>query len=197
MRARLKIPMKALFLILLLLILSVPVLTINPTQDPTPTIRVVFDPEDAPLTNVYGQITHIDSDYTFVLNGVLNQSNIYDFYVDTFLFPGEYLFFVSALDNDNNLIEVEDAFTVLESDDKIWVVNPLIPYFQPETQKISLGHELPYNLEIETKVPSVCKLKKFTPPIPSDLEQQFLGSGILFNGGNQDQTTVLARYPVH
>lgn len=186
MTKQLKLPLQLLFLVIILVLVSLPVLAIDPTNDPTPTIRVEFDPEDAPLTNVYGMVTSVTTGFNVVVDGVEQNPTTYDFPVTDYLFPGFYNFLVSAIDSDLNELIVEDTFEVNGSDIQMWVTDPEIPYFPEKTQKIGMGYELPFTLNISTKYPSICKLKKYTGDMQGDdLENEFLTAAILLNNGDQ------------
>ena len=175
--------------ICILLILIVPVLAIDPTSNPSPIIHVDYSPDDAPITIQQATIT-FPSGFILNLNGGTDNGYQYYFPSNTYLFPGTYALSIVAHDSDSNIITVEDSFEILQPESNIWITNPPIYYFPNEQQSIGMGDNLPFTLTAKTKVPAICRLRRFFPPIPNDPEELFMGAGfVYFNNDDGIQTT--------
>ncbi len=172
------------------LILLVPTSAIQQTANPSPTIHVDYASIDADL-NIVSSILTFPSGFTINLGYDTENGYDYVFPVNAYLFPGMYHFRIVAEDNDNNRIVTEDNLEILESPKNLWIEQPKITYLEPETQNIGMGQSLPFNLEVKTKIPSICRIKRFYPPLPADPEQIYLGAGFTYfnNDPNSLSTT--------
>ena len=90
---RMESKVKLFLLVLLLVSLFIPTsLAIDPTTNPSPTLRVEFEKDDAPLTDIYSILTY-PAGSTIMIPPIEINRYTYDFTVTDYLFPGEYLFF--------------------------------------------------------------------------------------------------------
>lgn len=187
-----KLVQKILLLLLITSIFLAPALALPDVTNPRPTIWINYSAEDKPVTIHEATVTY-PSGYNISLTAQAAQEidpYEFSFQVTSYLFPGVYKLYIDSSDADGNHIYIDDSkdneFEVLLPPSQIWIEEPAIPYFAPETQNIGIAATLPKVLKIKTKFPASCRLLTYVEGSTINESQLYYSNAASYFNNNPD-----------
>jgi hypothetical protein len=157
------------------------------TDDPTPTVRIVFDPQDVtPAQLPIATLTYPSGDMIEFTSVYVNPTT-YDIPITNYLYPGFYTLEILLTDADGNEKLIIETFEVEQGEQLIWVQSPAVQFpdgsnFANDKQDFAVGTN-DFTLTLESITPAVCRIKAYDPLALADNtpEETFLEQSEIFN----------------
>lgn len=182
---------KTLFnIVVMLLVCILPVLALDSTTDPTPTIRVEFQPDDNPTSLTAELVYDTGHREPLVALPVSGMPGTYDFPVNFYLLPGDYSIEIDATDPDGNEKEFTQTFSVTSAQKKIWIEQPRVNLIPQKSQDFAIGDSTSFTLQFTTITPASCRIKYQPGPLDANVSKEFNdGRAMYFNNNPNSLST--------
>lgn len=175
-----------LFILVCMLVVLHSATALDTTSDPTPTVQIAFDQADIPVTIRSAKLYYNSGD-NLNLSVVKQTDSTYNIPINYYLLQGDYKIIINATDVDGNDKVIQEPFTVT-SQDRLKIIEPKV--LSIRNQDFAIGNSTSFTLKMESVTPSVCRIKKYRPPI-INVTEEFLqpGSAMYFNNNPNSLST--------
>lgn len=168
-----------------------PLATALQTNSPQPELRILYDQADAPVVIKQAYIA-FSSGYKLPIipqsNPGPTQGYEYTVKVNHYLLPGQYVLYVEAEDNEQNINIYQQSFNVTQPEKLIWVRAPIVPYLNRQTQDFAIGKKADFTIELETFVDATCRIRHYDENLLATNTPKTVYDTLGYNYFNNDNT---------